>query len=515
MSRSFPLVSIGLPVYNGAKHLADALEGLIAQDYSNLEIVVCDNASTDETPAILERFAKRCPFLRIERRERNYGAVDNFKRVLELARGEFFVWAAHDDRRTPSFIRRCAEQLLLNPEAVACTTRVHFLKPDGTLDWESLGNQSRLRHLAPPEEQLRHWLLTPYPYDLYGMFRREAIAELSFPECFGPDVAYMVQVIARGLVAVIEEPLFEYRFTGKTVNDYAEMLPGFDLDRPRSQLAAACYRALRESPLPPERQEALIEAMIRTMAFDSAGWRYSLLQENASHLLFPLEGTPEALRRFLAALLDPALLDRFAPLVSFVVLCRNEALPLLRTLEAIATHAPAGLYEVVIADRGSTDETGALLEGLEGRVRVLRLEATATGEALEAALTAASGDFVAWMEPGAELTPGAVQRLAARLAADAALGVVGPRVGGGPDAAGERLTIWHEGRTDGRPGPGVALFRRRLATAAGDRRGWKDLADLGALVDWLVQQGAGSAVVPDALVVFLEARPAWAASAAP
>ncbi|MFC7550380.1 glycosyltransferase family 2 protein [Plantactinospora sp. GCM10030261] len=108
---SAPRVSIGLPVYNAERYLADAFEALLAQDYRDLEIIVCDNRSTDGTWAICRSFAERDGRVCLHRNEENRGAAYNYNRVVELARGELFRWAAYDDLCAPTLVSRCVEAL--------------------------------------------------------------------------------------------------------------------------------------------------------------------------------------------------------------------------------------------------------------------------------------------------------------------------------------------------------------------------------------------------------------------
>lgn len=111
MSGSLPLVSIGLPVYNGEKYLARALDSLLAQDYSNIEFIVSDNCSTDNTRAICAGYAQRNPRVRLSATERNIGATGNFERVLKQAKGEYFMWAACDDYWLPTFVSTLVREL--------------------------------------------------------------------------------------------------------------------------------------------------------------------------------------------------------------------------------------------------------------------------------------------------------------------------------------------------------------------------------------------------------------------
>jgi glycosyltransferase involved in cell wall biosynthesis len=92
-----PLVTVGLPVYNGGDHLALALDCLRGQSYRNLEIIVSDNGSTDGTRAICETAAAQDTRVRYHRHDRNRGPYWNFAFVLREARGPLFMWAGHDD----------------------------------------------------------------------------------------------------------------------------------------------------------------------------------------------------------------------------------------------------------------------------------------------------------------------------------------------------------------------------------------------------------------------------------
>jgi glycosyltransferase involved in cell wall biosynthesis len=110
-----PQVSVGLPVYNGERFVADALASILAQTWQDLEVIVCDNASTDRTREICEAFAARDPRVRYYRNERNLGASPNWNRAFELSRGELFKWAAHDDVLCPTYIERAVAALMRSP----------------------------------------------------------------------------------------------------------------------------------------------------------------------------------------------------------------------------------------------------------------------------------------------------------------------------------------------------------------------------------------------------------------
>jgi len=126
-----PRVSIGLPVYNGASYLEASLQSLLAQSFTDFEIVISDNASTDETAAVCNAYAAADPRIRYIRQPQNGGAAWNFNRVFELSRGEYFKWAAADDVCDGTLVERCVNVLDAEPDIVLCHARTQKIDAAG------------------------------------------------------------------------------------------------------------------------------------------------------------------------------------------------------------------------------------------------------------------------------------------------------------------------------------------------------------------------------------------------
>ncbi len=126
-----PLISIGLPVYNGERYLSRSLDSLLGQSFQDFEIIVVDNASTDRTEAIVREYMQREPRIRYYKNERNRGAVYNFNRALALARGEYFKWMAADDVIRPEFLHACLQVLQANPQAALVYAKAAFIDDQG------------------------------------------------------------------------------------------------------------------------------------------------------------------------------------------------------------------------------------------------------------------------------------------------------------------------------------------------------------------------------------------------
>ncbi len=99
-----PAVSIGMPVYNGGKYIREALDSLLGQSHADFELIISDNASTDETESICQQYAAQDSRIRYVRQPVNLGALANFTFVLDKARGGGFMWAAADDKWDPNWI---------------------------------------------------------------------------------------------------------------------------------------------------------------------------------------------------------------------------------------------------------------------------------------------------------------------------------------------------------------------------------------------------------------------------
>ncbi|MDQ3247643.1 MAG: glycosyltransferase, partial [Chloroflexota bacterium] len=126
-----PRVTIGLPVYNGENYLTTALDAILAQTYTDFTLVISDNASTDRTQAICLAYAAADKRIRYMRNAVNWGAAPNFSRVCELATGEYFMWAAHDDIMAPDLLARCVEVLDQDATVVLCHAQIKIIDAQG------------------------------------------------------------------------------------------------------------------------------------------------------------------------------------------------------------------------------------------------------------------------------------------------------------------------------------------------------------------------------------------------
>lgn len=208
MAQQGELVSIGLPVRNGAEFLEAAVSTLLAQTHERLEIVLADNGSTDATGEIAVRLAAADSRVRYHRHPSDVGAVENFRFVLEQSRGDFFMWAGADDSWDPTFIEANLGQLRQNEELVASVSLVQWRRTEavaggdvlapGTFALTGTVSANISRYLKHARDNSR----------FYGLYRRAALLE-SFPNrgFYALDLAIMVGTLRFGGHAEVPEVL--------------------------------------------------------------------------------------------------------------------------------------------------------------------------------------------------------------------------------------------------------------------------------------------------------------------
>lgn len=115
-----PTVTIGLPVFNGEKHIRQSIESALNQTYTDFELIISDNTSTDETENICTDYAKKDSRIIYIRQEENKGGAFNFNYVLDTANGKYFTWLAHDDYLDKNFVKETVTFLEQHPDVINC-----------------------------------------------------------------------------------------------------------------------------------------------------------------------------------------------------------------------------------------------------------------------------------------------------------------------------------------------------------------------------------------------------------
>ena len=204
--------SIGLPVYNGERFLREAIESALAQTFSDFELIISDNASTDRTGEICREYAERDPRIRYTRNETNRGVAWNFNRVIELSTGDYFKFLAADDGMEPGFLERTIELLDRDPDLVlACS---HYLNRDEESDHTRLEDSDLGLPQDRPHERFRRYLFEHQvsKAPMHGLIRTSVLKRTRLLRPFiGADDCLTIDLLLRGRFAYIPECLFRIR----------------------------------------------------------------------------------------------------------------------------------------------------------------------------------------------------------------------------------------------------------------------------------------------------------------
>jgi glycosyltransferase involved in cell wall biosynthesis len=229
-----PLVSIGLPVFNGGRYLAEAIESILSQTYRHFELILCDNASTDDTEQICRRFAARDNRIRYFRNAANVGLARNFNLAAERASGKYFRWAACDDRIAPRYLARCVEALEADSTMVLCHTQVKVIDENGEevahFDYAS-GYGASPSPSARFGDALRQ---DRWNFEIFGLIRRNALRRTKLMGAYvASDRVLRSELSLLGRYHIVPEALF------------------FDRDHPRRSIRAYPAHHLRAALFDP------------------------------------------------------------------------------------------------------------------------------------------------------------------------------------------------------------------------------------------------------------------------
>jgi glycosyltransferase involved in cell wall biosynthesis len=207
-----PAVSVGLPVFNGETFLEVAISSVLAQSHDDLELIICDNASTDRTAEICNDYAARDARIRYFRNPHNLGAAPNYNLAFSHARGRYFKWLAHDDRMTPSYLAKTVRVLDERSDAVLCNSVVSYIDPSGAPI--GLYNSGLSRADSQSAAARFGWMVlrSHSCVDFFGLIRREALQNSLLHGSFhGADRALLAQLAIRGRLIQLPAPLVEMR----------------------------------------------------------------------------------------------------------------------------------------------------------------------------------------------------------------------------------------------------------------------------------------------------------------
>jgi glycosyltransferase involved in cell wall biosynthesis len=251
---------VGLPVYNGQRFLAAAIESHLSQSYGDFELVIADNGSTDATPEICADYARRDPRVTIFRSPQNRGILWNHRRVMEAITrpDQYFRWAAADDILGEGLLQAMVDVLDTRPEVEACVPDTKNIDIEGKIT----GAMQRALDLQSPDvvERARHVLWGHYQAVIaFGLFRASTLRKLrTKPDYIGWDFVFIWELALHGLMVQPQGPILLRRFhagamshvkTAKEMKKWVEPNSKAGMNFPHWTWAYERLRALLAAPM--------------------------------------------------------------------------------------------------------------------------------------------------------------------------------------------------------------------------------------------------------------------------
>ncbi|MFA9288571.1 MAG: glycosyltransferase family 2 protein [Weeksellaceae bacterium] len=216
----YPLISIGMPVMNGAQYLATAIESILDQSYSNFELIIADDVSTDNSTQIIEKYARKDKRIHFIKHKIQQGRAENFNYVLEHAKGEYFIWHSQDDLRDPKCLEILYQTIQNDPHAVVAVSRFANLHHKKTYP-----HAVRPTHLQTGD--LQTFLQHPDLSFFYGLYKTAVLRKTggyyadNRPFFKSSDFVMICRPLLHGNYVYTPELLFYKRDSGLHTDRYA------------------------------------------------------------------------------------------------------------------------------------------------------------------------------------------------------------------------------------------------------------------------------------------------------
>ncbi len=237
-----PLVSVVMPVYNRATLVGEAIESILAQTFTDFELIIVDDASQDNSAEIIRAYAARDARIRCVMLEQNTGESGARNRGFKVARGEFVACMDDDDVSLPERLEKQVDFLRAHPEVGVVGTEAMIT--DAQLNpLQIYGIPTSHARIAYDMLQMGNCITGP------AMMMRRAIVEAcgGYDESLSrsPDIELLARLIPRTRVANLGEPLYLYRQHGGQLPASRHKVQNYE-----NLIAALLSRIWGEAPLP-------------------------------------------------------------------------------------------------------------------------------------------------------------------------------------------------------------------------------------------------------------------------
>lgn len=266
----YPLVTVGVPTYNGGEKIVKALKSILRQDYPNIELIISDNCSSDNTMEVCMDLGQKNQCVRYFRQPRNIGMMPNFEFVLSQASGDFFMWMSDDDSLEPGILKKYVHFLLHHPGYSLVSGQIKYWIDDRPLFCERDFNFEQRSGMA---RLLNFYFKVVYGSIFYGLMQTEIAREIPLRNRIGDDWHFIASLAYLGKIKNLDCVGYNKKCGGlsRDFKQYGNAMGAtpFAVRFPRIQIAMDAFsNILRESPVYADRHY-LTRVVLASFAFCS------------------------------------------------------------------------------------------------------------------------------------------------------------------------------------------------------------------------------------------------------
>jgi hypothetical protein len=259
MAATAPVVSVGLPVRNAEATVAAVAATVLGQRYADLELIIFDNASTDDTEAVCRDLARGDARVVYRRHPENVGLLNNFIGVMRAGRGTYFRWIGDSDALEPDYVDSCLTAFTADPRLLLVATGIAYETDDGAVRSQSYTGTG-LGSDDPGERAVEMLRLLNESYllidPLYAMMRREPVAAIPRQNMLREDQIFAVKLALAGPWAYVPRVLARRGWSASRIGAQARQLgvPAWQSRVANALQMRELLRVIREANLSPQQR---------------------------------------------------------------------------------------------------------------------------------------------------------------------------------------------------------------------------------------------------------------------
>src|SRR5258706_15221301 len=265
--RNTPLVSIGIPTYNGGKRINSTIMAILNQNYPNMQVIISDNCSSDNTEAVCNELCKKNPAIRYFRQKENIGIIANYEFVLRKAKGDFFMWVADDDSLELGILQKYVDFLVSHRDYALVSGEIRYWSDNHAVFDE---NDFGMEHASPNVRVVKYYSKVKHGAIFYGLMPIDVAKKITLRNRMGEDWHAVAKVAYQGKIKMLECIGYHKKLNGssKTLKHYAKLIgaPWFSANFPHAQIAIDAFSEIMTSPIYKEPMHSRLTLALSSMS---------------------------------------------------------------------------------------------------------------------------------------------------------------------------------------------------------------------------------------------------------